>query len=193
MTADGVTYPLDRPFLVLATQNSVELEGTFPLPEAQLDRFLVRISIGYPTLEEEREILLRFREDEPLKSLQPVMAAVELLALAPVCRRVFIHPVIQSYLLDMVRATRASDDLSLGVSPRGSLALYRASQALAALRGRPFVTPDEIQDLAQPILAHRLIPSTRRRLRGEASREVLKAIVSEIPVPVEEDWANTSP
>ncbi len=193
VTADGITYPLERPFLVLATQNPVELEGTFPLPEAQLDRFLVRISIGYPTLDEEREILLRFREDDPRASLQPVMEAVDLLALAPVCRRVFVHPVIQTYLLDIVRATRASADLTLGVSPRGSLALYHASQTLAALRGRPFVTPDEIQDLVQPVLAHRLIPSTRRRLRGEASREVLKAIVSEIPVPVEEDWASASP
>lgn len=189
VTADGITYPLERPFIVLATQNPVELEGTFPLPEAQLDRFLLRIRIGYPSYDEEHAILMRFREDDPRENLQPVIEASEVLELARLCRRVYVHPVIEAYLLDLVRATRTSEELALGISPRGSLALYHASQALAAVRGRGFVLPDDVQDLVEPVLAHRLIPSTRRRLRGEAARDVLKAIVSEIPVPVEENWA----
>lgn len=193
VTADGITYPLERPFLVLATQNPVELEGTFPLPEAQLDRFLVRIRIGYPSYDEERAILLRFREDDPRDELKPVVEAREVLELGRLCRRVYVHPVLEAYLLDLVRATRASEDLALGISPRGSLALYHASQAIAAIRGRSYVMPDDVQDLVEPVLAHRLIPSTRRRLRGEAARDVLKSIVGDIPVPVEEDWAGTSP
>ncbi|MHB1317057.1 MAG: AAA family ATPase [Anaerolineae bacterium] len=193
VTADGVTYPLERPFLVLATQNPVELEGTFPLPEAQLDRFLLRIQIGYPSYDEERAILLRFREDDPRDSLQPVIEASEVLEMGTLCRRLFVHPVIEAYLLGLVRATRTSEELALGVSPRGSLALYHASQALAAIRGRAFVLPDDVQDLVEPVLAHRLIPSTRRRLRGEAARDVLRSIVGEIPVPVEEDWTARSP
>jgi MoxR-like ATPase len=193
VTADGVTYPLERPFLVLATQNPVELEGTFPLPEAQLDRFLLRVSIGYPSYEEEQAILARFREDDPRQTLRPVMAAKDVLDLGLLCRKAYVHPVIEAYMLGLVRATRVSEELSLGISPRGTLALYHASQALAALRGRTFVLPDDVQDLAEPVLAHRLMPSTRRRLRGEAARDVLKSILSEIPVPVEEDWATSSP
>jgi MoxR-like ATPase len=193
VTADGVTYPLERPFLVLATQNPVELEGTFPLPEAQLDRFLLRVQIGYPSYEEEHAILTRFREDDPRESLKPVISAQEVLDLGRLCRQVYVHPVIEAYMLELVRATRTSEELSLGTSPRGTLALYHASQALAALRGRAFVLPDDVQDLAEPVLAHRLMPSTRRRLRGEAARDVLQSILSEIPVPVEEDWAAAIP
>jgi MoxR-like ATPase len=193
VTSDGTTYPLERPFLVLATQNPIELEGTFPLPEAQLDRFLLRLDIGYPEYEEERLILQRFRGQDPLAGLAPVVDAAEIVGLAWQCRQVFVHPVLEAYILDLVRATRANEELALGVSPRGTLALYQTSQALAALRGRPFVVPDDIQELAEPALAHRLIPSTRRRLRGEAARDVLRAIVAGVPVPVEEDWAVVSP
>jgi MoxR-like ATPase len=188
VTADGATYLLEQPFLVLATQNPIELEGTFPLPEAQLDRFLLRLTIGYPSRDEERTILQRFREDDPLASLQPVLPAEEVLSLGRACRRVFVHPVLEAYIVDLVNATRASPDLALGVSPRGTLALYQTSQALAALRGRHYVIPDDAQALVQPVLAHRLIPSTRRRLRGEASSEILASLVAQVPVPVEEDW-----
>ncbi len=188
VTADGVTYRLEQPFLVLATQNPVELEGTFPLPEAQLDRFLLRLALGYPTPEEERQILQRFRERDPLEDLAPVLPAQDVLALGRLCRQVYVHPVLEGYMVDLVNATRTSSDLALGISPRGTLALYQTSQALAALRGRHYVLPDDVQALAQPVLAHRLIPSTRRRLRGEASSEILGALLRETPVPVEEDW-----
>ncbi len=189
VTADGTTYRLEQPFLVMATQNPVELEGTFPLPEAQLDRFLLRVAIGYPTPDEEREILQRFREHDPMAELQPVMPDSQVVELGQRCREVYVHSVIEGYIVDLVHATRASPDLALGVSPRGSLALYRTSQALAALRGRHYVIPDDTQELIHPVLAHRLIPSTRRRLRGEASAEILANLVGQVPVPVEEDWA----
>jgi MoxR-like ATPase len=189
VTADGTTYKLEQPFLVLATQNPIELEGTFPLPEAQLDRFLLRVAIGYPTPAEEREILQRFREHDPLADLQAVLPDDQVLELGRRCRQVYVHPVIEGYIVDLVNATRSSPDLALGVSPRGSLALYYTSQALAALRGRHYVIPDDAQALLHPVLAHRLIPSTRRRLRGEASSEILAGLVDQVPVPVEEDWA----
>ncbi len=188
VTADGTTYALEQPFLVLATQNPIELEGTFPLPEAQLDRFLLRLAIGYPNPAEERQILQRFRESDPLGDLAPVLPSDEVLALGRLCRQVYVHPVIEGYLVDLVNATRTSPDLALGISPRGTLALYQTSQALAALRGRHYVIPDDAQALAQPVLAHRLIPSTRRRLRGEAAAEILANLVAQVPVPVEEDW-----
>lgn len=188
VTADGVTYPLERPFLVLATQNPIELEGTFPLPEAQLDRFLLRLALGYPTPAEERQILQRFRAQDPLEDLGAVLAADEVLRLSRLCRQVYVHPVIESYIVELVNATRTSPDLALGISPRGTLALYHTSQALAALRGRHYVIPDDAQALALPVLAHRLIPSTRRRLRGEASSEILSSLLDQVAVPVEEDW-----
>jgi len=130
VTADGVTYPLERPFLVLATQNPIELEGTFPLPEAQLDRFLLRVNIGYPSYDEERAILARFSDQDPRETLRPVMAAHDVLAMGELCRKVYMHPVIEGYLLDLVRATRQSEELALGASPRGTLALFHASRAL---------------------------------------------------------------
>jgi MoxR-like ATPase len=188
VTADGVTYRLERPFLVLATQNPIELEGTFPLPEAQLDRFLLRLAIGYPTPDEERQILQRFREQDPLDDLGPVLPSDQVLALSRLCRRVYVHPVIEGYIVELANATRTSPDLALGISPRGTLALYQTSQALAALRGRGYVIPDDAQALAQAVFAHRLIPSTRRRLRGEAAAEILANLVAQVPVPVEEDW-----
>lgn len=188
VTADGTTYALQRPFLVLATQNPVELEGTFPLPEAQLDRFLLRLAIGYPTPDEERQILQRFRDHDPLADLQPVLPAEQVLALGRMCRQVYVHPEIEDYIVDLANATRTSSDLALGVSPRGTLALYQTSQALAALQGRHYVIPDDAQALLQPVLAHRLIPSARRRLRGEAAAEILANLAAQVPVPVEEDW-----
>jgi MoxR-like ATPase len=189
VTVDGVTRSSPRPFLVIATQNPIELEGTFPLPEAQLDRFLLRLSIGYPGPDEEREVLRRFREIDPLDQMKPVVSGDEIVALSQACRGVYVSPAIETYVLGLVQATRNNAALTLGASPRGSLALCRTAQALAAIRGRSFVTPDDIQPLIVPTLAHRLILSSHSRLHGKAVADVLNAIVAQVPVPVEESWS----
>ena len=189
VTVDGVTRPLAYPFLVLATQNPVELEGTFPLPEAQLDRFLLRTAIGYPAREEERTLLRRFRAHNPLAEVQPLLGAAELRQIVARCRQVACEPVVEDYLLDLVHASRQDPAVELGVSPRGALAWLRAAQALAALRGREFVIPDDLQQLAQPVLAHRLILSPESRLRGQSARAVVARLVEQTPVPVEERWS----
>ena len=189
VTVDGVTRPLPRPFLVLATQNPIELEGTFPLPEAQVDRFLMRVSIGYPESGEEREILRRFRDADPLNELTPVASGDDVLALSAAARGVHVSEAVETYILALTRATREEAALALGASPRGSLALYHTAQALAALRGRAFVLPDDVQALAGPVLEHRLIPSSQSRLRGKALADILKDVVAKVPVPVEESWS----
>lgn len=188
VTVDGVTRPLPYPFFLMATQNPVELEGTFPLPEAQMDRFLIQVAMGYPQREEERQILHRFRADNPLVRVQPVAQDEEIRRAVAACRDVFVHPVLEDYLLDLIHATRADESLDLGVSPRGSLAYYRTIQAYAAIRGRAYVTPDDVQKLAQPVLRHRLIPGADARLHGTAVESILQAIVDRTPVPVEEIW-----
>src|SRR5512136_1977336 len=160
ITVDGITRSVPQPFLVVATQNPIELEGTFPLPEAQLDRFLLRVTIGYPEVEEEREVLRRFREVDPLEELKPVVAGDDVVGLSKACRQVYLSPAIETYILALVRATRESTSLSLGASPRGSLALARTAQVLAAVRGRAFVIPDDVQQLIVPTLAHRLLLSS---------------------------------
>lgn len=189
VTVDGVTHLLPRPFLVLATQNPVELEGTFPLPEAQVDRFLMRVALGYPNETDERAILRRFRENNPLDALAPVLGADEILTLQNQVRRVFVHPAMEEYLVRLVRATRAHDAIQLGASPRGSLALYHTAQALAALRGRAFVLPDDVKTLLLPVLEHRIITTSHARVRGRAAREILDEIAAQTPVPVEESWS----
>ena len=191
VTVDGVTRPLPRPFLVLATQNPIELEGTFPLPEAQVDRFLMRVAIGYPESGEEREILRRFRDADPLSELTPVASGDDVLALSAAARGVHVSEAIETYILALTRATREEAALALGASPRGSLALYHTAQALAALRGRAFVLPDDVQALAGPVLEHRLIPSSQSRLRGKALADILKDVVAKVPVPVEESWSES--
>ena len=188
VTVDGVTRSLPQPFLVLATQNPIELEGTFPLPEAQVDRFLMRVGLGYPEYEEERQILRRFRTDDPLAHLEPVVTAAEIEQAGDICRQVYVHPVVEEYLLDIVRASRADEAIILGVSPRGTLALYRTSQAIAALCGRDYVIPDDVKRLAMAVLAHRLVLSAEARLRGRSAQEVLANMIEKIPVPVEEVW-----
>lgn len=193
VTVDGVTRPLPRPFFVLATQNPIELEGTFPLPEAQIDRFLMRVALGYPDREEERQILRRFRADNPLDRIEPVVTADELQEAGAICREVYVHPALEDYLLDLVRASRSDPAISLGISPRGSLALHRTSQALAAIQGRGYVIPDDIKRLAKPVLAHRLILSPDARLRGRSPQEVLDELMERIPVPVEEVWQEETP
>ena len=185
VTIDGVTMPLPAPFLVLATQNPIELEGTFPLPEAQLDRFLMRVSVGYPTEAEEDDILLRFEEASPLESLDAVVSADELLRLRALVPRVHCEPSVRRYVISIIQATRRHAALDLGASPRASLALFRASRALAAIRGRYYVLPDDVKQLAPAVLSHRLILGSQSRLRGRDAAGVLAEILAEVPAPVE--------
>jgi MoxR-like ATPase len=180
------TLALPRPFLVVATQNPIELEGTFPLPEAQLDRFLLRLRLDYPTKEEERLILRRFKEAQPLAEVEPVLTAAELEALQREVRRVTVAPELEDYLLSIVRATRNDPAVELGVSPRGALALYRAAQALAALSGRSYVLPDDIKRVAPAALGHRLMVTRQTRLHERAGEEIIADLVNRLPVPVEE-------
>jgi MoxR-like ATPase len=189
VTTEGVTRPLPRPFLVMATQNPIELEGTFPLPEAQLDRFLMKIQIGYPSLEDDRLILSRFRRDDPLEELSSVLSAEELLKLQKACREVHVAPDVEDYIIRLTHATRKHAAVELGASPRAMLALYNASQALAAIRGRAFVTPDDIKYLMTPVLIHRIIPKSESRLRGQKAEQTLKEIKDSVFVPVEEEGA----
>jgi MoxR-like ATPase len=179
------SMPLPRPFLVIATQNPIELEGTFPLPEAQLDRFLLRIQVGYPSEDEEQAILHRFKQEEPLESLQPVTGAAHILTLQQVVRQVQWQPEVERYLLAIVRATRKHADIQLGASPRGTLALYRACEAYAAIQGRDYVEPDDVKLLAPHVLTHRLLTTTRTRMRGHRALEIMTEILAAMPVPVE--------
>ena len=185
VTVERETMPLPRPSLVLATQNPVELEGTFPLPEAQLDRFLLRVRVGYPSEEEEQAILHRFKHDEPLETLQLIVSADQVLALQCAIRQVTWQPEVERYLLAIVRATRGHPAVMLGVSPRGTLAFYRACEAYAAMQGRDYVQPDDVKRLAPSVLAHRLLTTTRARLRGSAAEAIIAEIVASVPVPVE--------
>jgi MoxR-like ATPase len=185
VTVDVETIRLPRPFLVLATQNPIELEGTFPLPEAQLDRFLMRISIGYPDESEENDILLRFEQEDPLETLQAVIEAEDLLAMQQQIREVEVRDPVREYIVRMTRTTREHQAVELGVSPRGTMGLYRTAQALAALRGRGYVIPDDVKALARPVLSHRIIINPQVRLRGQRPDEVLMEIVNSVPVPVE--------
>jgi len=186
VTVDGQTYPLPRPFLVLATQNPIELEGTFPLPEAQVDRFLMLVRLGYPSEAEEEEILLRYQRDDPLASLQPVASAAEMLGLQHQVKEIHVSADVRHYILRVTRATREHEAVDLGVSPRGSLALFKASQALAALHGRDYVIPSDVQYLCPPILTHRVHISPQIRLRGRTPAQVVAEITEAVPVPVVE-------
>ena len=187
VTIDMETLHLPRPFMLMATQNPIELEGTFPLPEAQLDRFLLCLRIGYPSAEEEGTILTRFEQENPLDTLTAVTDSQELLKLQKLCRQVFVEDSIRNYIVEIIRATRIHADIKLGASPRASLGLHQASQTLAAIRGRGYVIPDDVKYLARPTLAHRIIARTEARLRGHSSDEIIKEILSKVPVPVEEN------
>jgi MoxR-like ATPase len=184
-TVDGVTRPLPRPFLVLATQNPIELEGTFPLPEAQIDRFLMRVKLGYPSEQDEGEILKRFEREDPLETLSPVLGTAELLAIQQQVRTIHVEDDLRDYIVRMVRATRDHHAIELGASPRGTLFLYRTAQALAAVRGRDFVLPDDVKTMTPLVLAHRLILSPDVRLRGRKVDQIIQEIVAAVPVPVE--------
>jgi MoxR-like ATPase len=184
-----VTRHLSYPFMVLATQNPVELDGTYPLPEAQLDRFLLRLTLGYPAREEGREILRRFRAARPLEQVETAATTGELRNCSELCRQVFVHASVEDYLLDLVESTRNHPELALGASPRSALALYHAGQALAAIRGRNYVTPQEIKELALPVLSHRLMLGPEARLRRRTIEMILAEILENTPAPVEEVWA----
>src|SRR3984893_16985707 len=179
------TIALPRPFIVIATQNPIELEGTFPLPEAQLDRFLMRLRIDYPSQSEERLILQRFREEQPLEYLQPVLEAERLRELQGMIRRVRVEPTLESYIVELVRATRHHNGVELGVSPRGTLALYRASQAYAAIHGRAYIIPDDIKRVARSVLSHRMIATSQTRLHGQIMEQIIEEVLHMVAVPVE--------
>lgn len=186
VTVDLETVPLPRPFLIIATQNPVELEGTFPLPEAQLDRFLLKVRLGYPSKEEEEAILMRYQQDNPLDSLTAVLDAGELMELQKICREVHIEQSVRSYVVALAAATRDHKSIELGASPRASLGLYLAAQALAAVRGRDYVIPDDIKYLAVAALSHRLICKPEVRLKGRSPETLIEEILDTVPVPVEE-------
>ncbi|MBU2648899.1 MoxR family ATPase [bacterium] len=186
VTVDGNTHPLPSPFFVMATQNPIELEGTFPLPEAQLDRFLLKIHLGYPDHREEIAIMDRFQKEDPLTTLQAVIQPAEIQAMQEARKKIRVSQPIKQYIADIVQRTRNCDRLRFGASPRGSLGLMRASQALAAIRGRDFVLPDDVKALTTPVLAHRLILKDNEKLRGVEPIRVLQEIVQQIPVPVDE-------
>lgn len=184
VTVDGQTLELPKPFFVIATQNPIEMDGTFPLPEAQLDRFLMRIDLGYPTREEEILILERFQEEDPLESLVPVISPERVTELQTLRGEISVSPAVRQYIADIVAATRSHPKVRFGVSPRGALGIMRAAQALAGLRSRDFVLPDDIKELAQPVLEHRLILSHEERTRGATARAVLQEVMETVPVPV---------
>lgn len=186
VTVDGVTRPVPRPFLVLATQNPVELEGTFPLPEAQLDRFLLRLQIGYPEEGEEAQILLRFGKDDPLVDLKPVSKPEEVQEMQELRKQVRIEDTLLSYAVNVARATREHGEILLGASPRATLGLYQMAQAWAAIAGREFVVPDDIKMMAPYVLTHRLILAPQAQLRGREAEDLVADIVEQVPVPVED-------
>lgn len=186
VTVDGVTHPLPRPFLVLATQNPIEYEGTFPLPEAQLDRFFMRVRLGYPSPQEERQIVERLRRRHPIESLTQVVDGQQVLELQAEVWDVHIDDSVQDYILRLVQATRTHPDLALGASPRGTLALSKAAQALAAIRGRDFVLPDDVKALAVPVLEHRLIVAPESSLRGRTAAWVMGDILRQTALVIAE-------
>ncbi|MFQ5615873.1 MAG: AAA family ATPase [Anaerolineales bacterium] len=185
VTIDGVTHPLPRPFLVMATQNPVELEGTFPLPEAQIDRFLLRVAIGYPDQKEENAILERFRASDPLPTLRAVTNPDEIAQLQQERREIRVEESVRDYVVRVARATREHAEIELGASPRATLALYAASQAWAAIYRREFVLPDDVKEVAPHVLTHRLMISPQAQLRGRTPEELVADIVEAVPVPVE--------
>jgi MoxR-like ATPase len=183
ITVDGVTYALESPFLVFATQNPIEYEGTFPLPEAQVDRFMMRVSLGYPAEEQEIAILDAQQYDHPIRHLEQVIALDELMAAQEHVKHVYVSDLMKEYIVHLVGETRRHPDVYLGASPRGSLALYKTARALAATMGRDFVIPDDIKALAVPTLAHRLILSPSARLKNVDQETIIQEILDSVPVP----------
>ncbi|MCH2317198.1 MAG: MoxR family ATPase [SAR202 cluster bacterium] len=185
VTIDGVTRAISEPFMVLATQNPIEMEGTFPLPEAQLDRFMLRIKLGYPSPDEESDILLRFQKDTILPALDPITTESELRPLQDAVTTVRVDDTIRMYVVAITQATREHDGLSLGASPRAALSLYKTAQAKAALDARDFVTPDDVKEMAETVLAHRMILTSNSRLRGRTTEMIVEEVLDSVPVPIE--------
>jgi len=183
VTVDGVTYPLPKPFMVLGTQNPIEYEGTFPLPEAQLDRFFMRVRMGYPSLTDEVKVLELQQLEHPIVSLKPVVTVEELLVVQDLVKTIYISPAVKRYIVEIVRATRENSDVYLGSSPRGSLGLFRAGQAMASMLGRDYVLPDDIKFLSEFILAHRMVVQPASRLRNLTADQIVREIVANLPVP----------
>jgi len=184
VTVDGVTNDLPLPFFVIATQNTIEMTGTYPLPEAQLDRFFSRISLGYPSKEDEMAILSQQQVSHPLELVKPVITLPEMLEIQSAVRDIFVHESIRDYIIEVVRATRENNLLLMGASPRGALHLMRASQAQAAIRGSEFVRPDDVKATAPSVLAHRVLPRAELRARGTTTEQVIERVLSEVPAPV---------
>ncbi len=187
VSVDGVTYALPQPFLVIATQNPIDHEGTFPLPEAQLDRFFMKFSLGYPSMEEEMRMLQLLERAAPIQTLSPVVSAEEVVRAQEEVKQVYVDPKVRQYLLQIVHETRSHAELALGGGPRASIALFRASQAMAAIRGRNYVQPDDVKKVIAPVLSHRLILKPESRLRRRTSDVILDQLVSEIAVPTLEE------
>jgi MoxR-like ATPase len=184
VTVDGVTYKLPSPFFVIATQNNIELSGTYPLPEAQLDRFTARLHLGYPGRADELQILEDQMHSHPVESIEPVLSGEDVVRLQKQVRHVHVEATLRQYILELVTSTRSHPSVSLGASPRGSLSLLHASQASAALEGRDYVTPDDIKALAGPVLAHRVIVRPEFRIKGQTSQGVLQDVLQRVPVPI---------
>lgn len=186
-TIDGVTHVLPPPFLVIATQNPIDHEGTFPLPEAQLDRFFMKFSLGYPSMEEELRMLQLLEGEHPIHQLESVVTTKELLQVQQLVKQVHVDPKVRQYILQIVHDTRSNSDLSLGAGPRATIAVFRASQAMAAIRGRTYVQPDDVKKVVGPVMSHRLILRPESRLRRITAEQVLDNIVAEVAVPTLEE------
>jgi MoxR-like ATPase len=187
LTVDGVTRPLPKPFLVIATQNPIEYEGTFPLPEAQIDRFMLRLSVGYPSAADEGEILNRLQRRHPIEDVRQVVSVDQLLRAQAATREVYVEDSVRDYIVAVVRATRQHADVALGASPRGSIALYHTAQALAALQGRDYILPDDVKAMAVAVLAHRLIVKPESQLRGRTGARIVQEVIDRVPVVLEEE------
>jgi MoxR-like ATPase len=185
VTVDGVAHKLPRPFLVLATQNPIEQEGTYPLPEAQLDRFFLKLNLGYPTVEQEDALLARLQYGHPIETIQAVATPEELREAQAKVREVHVSDDVRRYVAELVHATRRHADAAIGASPRGSIALFRAAQALAAVRGRGYAIPDDVKEMALPVLGHRIIMKPESQLRGRTAAQVVQAVLSQVAAPVE--------
>ncbi|SNX75828.1 ATPase family protein associated with various cellular activities (AAA) [Bacillus oleivorans] len=185
VTIDGVTHYLDRPFFVMATQNPIEYEGTYPLPEAQLDRFLLKMKMGYPSVKEEVEVLSRAQKTPPIEELEPIISLEELRQLQQQVREVLVDDTLKKYIVDIATRTRAHASIFLGVSPRGSIALMKAAQAYALLHDRDYVIPDDIQYLAPFVFTHRIILKSEAKFEGISAEDVIKQILGRVPVPVQ--------
>lgn len=186
VTIDGTTYKLEEPFFVIATENPVENQGIFPLPEAQLDRFLVKVNMGYPTLQEGKEIFKRFINNDPLENISTVASKEDIIEARMICKKVFVHEDVQEYILKIVNKTLDNQDIILGVSPRGALAMLKISQVYAALHGREFVTPDDIKKLVPYVFSHRIIIKNSMRIKNISNNFILEKILTELEAPVEE-------